>query len=187
MVVQPLLRVVEVLAHVLKLPGNIRHMRHAVELRLVRHVERLRHVQPIQPNLVRIQLLMPEIAALAARMLPKPLHVELNRLAIALLARLLQGEEQRLAAVDGINVVLPHLIIRNAAVRRDIRRDVIQHEIAIQHVPRRMVEVDAPLQHAAILIVPILLIGCVICQKALKILLNIHCHAPFCGYFRFII
>ena len=173
-VVQALLLIIEVFAHVAELIGDVLHMGHTVEAGLVFHIEGLGHVQAVQPDLVGIVFLVPEVAALAAGMGAQPSHVELDGLAVALVAGFVQPKEQRLAAVDAVDIVLVALIIGDGAVGHDVGLQIAQDEVPVVPIPRGPVSVDAALEDAAVLIVPVGLVGLVRCEKCFGICFDVH-------------
>ena len=88
------------------------------DLRVLRE-ERRAHVQAVEPHLIRVPLLVPEAAFLGARMLAHLLAQELDGLAVLFVLRLRVEQEQRLAGVDAVDVVLVLVVRADRAVGLD--------------------------------------------------------------------
>ena len=87
-----------------------------IEFGLILHVERLSHVHAVQPYLVGIDLLVPEVAFLGAGL---GLHLAVDQVdGLAVFFLTIQGIqcEQSLARIDIVNIIFFHGILRNRTV-----------------------------------------------------------------------
>ena len=131
-----------------------------VEAQLVLHVERLRHVHAIEPNLVGIDGLVPEHAFFGAR-LGLELAVDgVHGGTVLGLAHQVIELVEGLARIDVIEVVLLGVVMLYGTVVLDKEIDVVIGESQVALLTRDLVQFDERLDHAAVNIVPgVLLAG----------------------------
>ena len=158
-IIEPLVRIIKIFADVAELGGDVRSALQAAEAGVIGGAEGLGHVQPIQPDLLRINLLVPEVAAGAAGMGGQTVNQKINRLAVPFIAGLIQGEEEDAAAVGGIDVVLVQRVIGDDALGGDHLLQIAENEIPIRGIARCLEKIRAADEHAAVLIIPVGLIG----------------------------
>ena len=97
---------------------------------------------------------MPEGAADASGMARQPPGVKVQGLAVFFLPRGVPGQEERLAAVDGVDIVVAGVKGGDGPVRRYPGIQVIQHKAQVFLLPRGLIQLPAAGEHAAVLIVP---------------------------------
>ena len=118
-VVQAGLGVLHVLLDVHELLVAVNAAVHPVAACLILHVEGLGHVGAVQPDLVGIDLLVPEVALLGAGLGLQLAADRLNGVAVALVAGQVVQRKQVFALVDVVQVVLGGVVGLNDAVVLD--------------------------------------------------------------------
>jgi len=131
-----------------------------VEAQFVLHIERLRHIHAVEPDLVGIDGLVPKHALFGARL---GLELAVNGVhggAVFGLAHQIVELIEGLARVDVVEVVLLGLVVLDGAVVLDKKVDVVVGKGQVALLTRDLVQLDERLDHAAIDIVPgVLLAG----------------------------
>ena len=116
MIVQSGLGISHIFYNIGKLMKNVIIVLLVIEFGLILHVERLSHVHAVQPYLVGIDLLVPEVAFLGAGL---GLHLAVDQVdGLAVFFLTIQGIqcEQSLARIDIVNIIFFHGILRNRTV-----------------------------------------------------------------------
>ena len=163
-VVSVIVQTVEGIAH--QIVHDLEHMEAVragttvVEAQFVLHIERLRHIHAVEPDLVGIDGLVPKHALFGARL---GLELAVNGVhggAVFGLAHQIVELIEGLARVDVVEVVLLGLVVLDGAVFLDKKVDVVVGKDQVALLTRDLVQLDERLDHAAIDIVPgVLLAG----------------------------
>ena len=163
-VVSVIVQTVEGVAH--QVMHDLEHMEAVragttvVEAQFVLHIERLRHIHAVEPDLVGIDGLVPKHALFGARL---GLELAVNGVhggAVFGLAHQIVELIEGLARVDVVEVVLLGLVVLDGAVVLDKKVDVVVGKGQVALLTRDLVQLDERLDHAAIDIVPgVLLAG----------------------------
>ena len=159
-IVQTVERVAHQVVHDLEHMEAVRTGATVVEAQLVLHVERLGHVHAVEPNLVGVDGLVPKHALFGARL---GLELTVNGVhggtVFGLAHQAIQLIEG-LARVYVVEVVLLGLVMLDGAVFLDKEVDVVVGKRQIALLTRNLVQLDERLDHAAIDVVPgVLLAG----------------------------
>ena len=179
MVIQPGLFIPQEAAHIAELLQNIGIVLHAPVTGLILHVQRLRHIKTVQPDLVRINILVPEITAFAPRMAVQALHMILQRLAVSPVPCLVDCEKQKLAAVQVIQIIMVRFIGRNASVLQYPFLQVTENVFLIRRIAGGFVHALHAHQKAAVLIIPVFLVSLIPVKVISDILVNPFTHSTF--------
>ena len=116
MIVQSGLGISHIFYNIGKLMKNVIIVLLVIEFGLILHVEGLSHVHAVQPYLIGIDLLVPEVAFLGAGL---GLHLAVDQVdGLAVFFLTIQGIqcEQSLARIDIVNIIFFHGILRNRTV-----------------------------------------------------------------------
>lgn len=163
-VVSVIVQTVEGVAH--QVMHDLEHMEAVragttvVEAQLVLHVERLGHIHAIEPDLVGIDGLVPKHAFFGAR-LGLELAVDgVHGGTVLGLAHQVIELVEGLARIDVIEVVLLRVVMLDGTVVLDKEIDVVIGKGQVALLTRDLVQLDERLDHAAVDIVPgVLLAG----------------------------
>ena len=153
-IIQPRLPVPHILYHIGKLAENVIVMLPLIEFGLIFHIKGLPHIHTVQPHLVGIDLLVPEIP------LCRPglgLNLGINQVdgpAVFLPAvYLIQGKES-FSCVHIVNIVLLHPIPGNRAVLHNPVVDESICKFIVLLLPRGPVYFQKCQDHAAVYVIP---------------------------------
>ena len=159
-IVQTVERVAHKVVHDLEHMEAVRAGATVVEAQFVLHVERLRHVHAIEPNLVGVDGLVPEDALFGTRL---GLELTVNGVhggTVLGLAHQVVELIEGLAGVDVVEVVLLGVVVLDGAVVLDKEVDIVVGEGQVALLTRDLVQFNERLDHAAIDVVPgVLLTG----------------------------
>ena len=163
-VVSVIVQTVEGVAH--QVMHDLEHMEAVragttvVEAQLVLHVERLRHVHAVEPDLVGVDGLVPKHALFGTRLGFELTIDGIHGGAILGLAHQVIELVEGLARIDVIEVVLLRVVMLDGAVVLDKEIDIVIGESQVALLTRDLVQFDERLDHAAVNIVPgVLLAG----------------------------
>ena len=106
--------------NILELLDDIAALFHLAELRFVPHVERLRHVETVQPYLVGIDVLVPEASFLCSRHRIQLGSYMIQRQFVFLIPGLVIQEEEVAGGVDVVQVVLCDIIGADGSDRKSV-------------------------------------------------------------------
>ncbi len=152
-------RVLHVGFYIFKLVNDVLALLHLREAGLVAHVERLRHVEAVQPDLVRVDVLVPEAAFLRARHRVELGADKVERLPVLFIAGLVVEKEQVRRGVDVVEVVLLDVVGPDRPVLPDKEIDELLRKIKILLLARDLVEGEDGGDHAAVDVVPLVLLA----------------------------
>ena len=153
MEVQALFRAVHPGPDGLNLPENVGVVA-AAEGFFVQRVEGLRHIQTVQPDLVGVDLLVPEVPLIGPGLIPEHLPQPVRRQAELLLPGALVEPEEDAALVDVVQVALLRPEGADAAVGL---HEMLAHgpdEVGIARVPGDAGQLQQAGQHTAVDVVP---------------------------------
>ena len=125
-----------------------------MEAQLVLHVERLCHVHAIEPDLVGIDGLVPKHALFSARLGLELAVDSVHGGTVLGLAHQVIELIEGLARIDVIEVVLLRVVMLDGTVVLDKEIDVVIGERQVALLTRDLVQLDERLDHAAVDIVP---------------------------------
>ena len=174
-VVEAFLFVEEVFPHVAELGHDVVVVFHLMESCFIFHVEGLCHVKAVEPDLIGVDVFVPEAAAFASRMCVKPLHMVLDCCFISFIACLVKSEEKELAACQIIECVLIFVVGRNASVRLHSAFEVVNDVVCVLSVAGGFEHPLASHQQAAVFVIPVSLIGLVVVQVSVQKSFNFAC------------
>ena len=126
----------------------------SVILCLVLHIERLGHVQPIQPYLVGINFLMPEVSCGCAGLFLQLAVYSIHSSSVFFFSGQLVKIEQGFAGIYMIQVILLWVIGLNGAVLSHKAAGEGVRKVQVPVVSGYKEEFDDGLNHAAVNIVP---------------------------------
>ena len=128
---------------------------HPVAAGFVLHIEGLRHIGAVQPDLPRVDFLVPEVAFLGAGLGFQLAAHRFNGIAVALLARQIVQGKQVFALIDVVKVVLLHVVgVDHAAVLDEIIQKILAEGQKFL-VPGGFVQAQAGGDHTAVNVVPL--------------------------------
>ena len=125
-----------------------------VEAQLVLHVERLGHIHTVEPDLVRIDSLVPKHALFGARLGLELTIDGIHGGTVLGLAHQVVEFVEGFARVDVIEVVLLGIVMLDGAVVLDKEVDVVVGEGQVALLAGDLVQLDECLDHAAVNIIP---------------------------------
>ena len=131
-----------------------------METQLVLHVERLRHIHAVEPDLVGVDGLVPKHALFGTRLGFELTIDGIHGRTILGLAHQVIELVEGLARINVIEVVLLGVVMFDGTVVLDKEIDVVVGERQVALLTRDLVQLDERLDHAAVDIVPgVLLTG----------------------------
>ncbi len=153
MVAEPLFLVVHLFAHRGDLAQHVAAVA-AAEVLLVHGREDLRHIDAVEPDLVGIDLLVPEVALDRAG-LPQQLAVQLVRGETVFLVPVDTVKlEQHAAFVDVVEVIARLVIALDRAVGREKIIHIVTDKFTVAHIAADLGHREQGRQHAAVDVVP---------------------------------
>ena len=155
MVVQAGLFVPHVLFDIHELLVAVDAALHLVEAGLVLHVERLCHIGAVQPHLPRVDVLVPEVALLGAGLGEQLAADGVDGLAVLLVPVDVVQDEQVLALIHVVQIVLLGVVGLDGAVRLHKVVDELLGKLQILLIAGGLVQAQAGGDHAAINVVPL--------------------------------
>ena len=104
MIVQSGLRIAHMLHHIEKLAENIVIILLLMKSRLILHIKRLTHIQSVQPDLIRVNILVPEISLCRARHLLNLAVYKIDRLPVFFFSGQIVELKQGFSRIDIVNI-----------------------------------------------------------------------------------
>ena len=163
-VVSVIVQTVEGVAH--QVMHDLEHMEAVrtgatvVEAQLVLHVERLGHIHAVEPDLVGIDGLVPKHTLFGTRLGFELTIDGIHGGTVLGLAHQVIEFVEGFARVDVVEVVLLGIVMLDGAVFLDKKVDVVVGKGQVALLTRDLVQLDERLDHAAIDIVPGVLLAC---------------------------
>src|SRR5688572_12050610 len=150
---QPGLFIASVLFHPNKLVRNVVPIVFAENLRVLR-IERLAHIEPVEPHLPRVYLLVPKAAFLGSRVRPELRAEKLNDLSILLVSRYAIHRHHRRAGRDVIDVVFLKMIVLMVSLFVDPMIHALLNVTKIFRIASRVPHLFDRLQDHSLFVVP---------------------------------
>ena len=104
MIVQSGLRITHMFHHIEKLAENIVVVLLLMKSRLILHIKRLTHIQSVQPDLIRVNILVPEISLAGARHLLDLAVYKINRFAVFFFSGQIVEFKQGFPRIDIVDI-----------------------------------------------------------------------------------
>ena len=152
-VVQSLCRIVHMRAHIFDLRKGVGKIALA-EFALEQSIERLGHIQTVQPDLVGIDRLMPEVALKRTGLLPELLTQRIGGLFVLFLTGFPVEREKNAALVDVVKIEFVRLIAEDRAVLAYEVIDAAFGEVLVLIITGDLGHGQQRGHHAAVDIVP---------------------------------
>ena len=154
MVVQSRFLVVRIFVHQTELRRYILNALVHIVLHGVADIERLCHIQPVQPHLMRVDFLVPETAFLRPRML-RQLHKQTVIGQFPALVRLdvVQHIQER-TAVHAVYIEIMHLVRLDIALVIDKLLGKLQHVVEISIIARSLIGLQHRFRYQSLSVVP---------------------------------
>ena len=128
---------------------------HLVVTGLVLHIEGLGHVGAVQPDLPRINVLVPEVALLGAGLGEQLAADGVDGLAVLLVAEDVVEDEQVFALIHVVEVILLRVVGLDGAVFLHEPVDEILRKFQVLLVAGSLIQAQAGGDHAAVDVVPL--------------------------------
>ena len=156
-VIETGLRIAQVPRNKQELTSNIVHRRRISMTQRVLRIERLGHVQAVEPHLLRIDLLVPESALRRSRLRSKLLAECVRRLRVSNVVSGLEQKKQHSSFVDLIEIELGWAIALDRAIGMHERIDALLQVARILAIVRRVANALDPEQDETRGVVPLVI------------------------------